>query len=205
MPYIYKITNKINDKIYVGKTLDTIENRWREHKNDYQKRRNEKRPLYSAMRKYGIDNFFIEKIEECSIDEINSREIYWIKYYNSFKNGYNATKGGDGKHYLDYDLIYNTYMQVKSIKETAKLCHCDIDSVRRIILQYGITEEDIKENQRKKKYKPVAKIDPKTNQVLEIFASISEAEEKCPQTKGRIGSTCKGKQKTCGGFKWKYL
>lgn len=50
MPYIYKITNKINDKIYVGKTLDTIENRWREHKNDYQKRRNEKRPLYSAMR-----------------------------------------------------------------------------------------------------------------------------------------------------------
>ena len=76
MPYIYKITNKINDKIYVGKTLDTIENRWREHKNDYQKRRNEKRPLYSAMRKYGIDNFFIEKIEECSIDEINSREIY---------------------------------------------------------------------------------------------------------------------------------
>ena len=96
-------------------------------------------------------------------------------------------------------------MQVKSIKETAKLCHCDIDSVRRIILQYGITEEDIKENQRKKKYKPVAKIDPKTNQVLEIFASISEAEEKCPQTKGRIGSTCKGKQKTCGGFKWKYL
>ena len=201
MPYIYKITNKINDKVYIGKTLDTIEHRWREHKNDYQKRRNEKRPLYSAMRKYGIDNFFIEKIEECTIDEINNREIYWIKHYNSFKNGYNATKGGDGKHYLDYDLIYNTYVKVKSIKETAKLCHCDIDSVRRIILQYGITEEDIKENQRKKKYKPVAKIDPKTNQVLEIFASISEVEEKCPQTKGCIGSTCKGKQKTSGGFK----
>ena len=65
MAYIYQIKNKINDKIYIGKTLETIEKRWKEHCNDYLKDRTEKRPLYMAMKKYGIENFSIEIIEEC--------------------------------------------------------------------------------------------------------------------------------------------
>jgi hypothetical protein len=61
------------------------------------------------MNKYGIDKFKIEQIEECDDSIVNEREIYWIEYYQSFKYGYNATKGGDGKLYLDYDLICETY------------------------------------------------------------------------------------------------
>ena len=76
MPYIYKITNKINGKSYIGKTLKSIEERWTEHCQDYKRERNEKRPLYLAMNKYGIENFLIEKIEECSESEINNREKY---------------------------------------------------------------------------------------------------------------------------------
>ena len=48
---IYKITNLINGKIYIGKTLDTIEKRWKDHKSDSVRPRCEKRPLYSAMNK----------------------------------------------------------------------------------------------------------------------------------------------------------
>ena len=59
MPYIYKITNDINNKIYIGKTLHAIEHRFKEHCKDSKKRQNEKRPLYSAMNKYGIEHFHI--------------------------------------------------------------------------------------------------------------------------------------------------
>ena len=87
MPYIYKITNLINGKIYIGKTLDTIEKRWKDHKKDSIRPRCEKRPLYSAMNKYGIENFAIEEVEECSEKELSEREKYWIEFYHSFHDG----------------------------------------------------------------------------------------------------------------------
>ena len=68
MSYIYKITNQINGKLYIGKTNRTIQERFKEHCRDYLKRGNEKRPLYSAMKKYGIRNFSIESIEECALN-----------------------------------------------------------------------------------------------------------------------------------------
>ena len=54
MSYIYKIINDINDKVYIGKTNFSLEKRFREHCQDAFRDRNEKRPLYAAMRKYGI-------------------------------------------------------------------------------------------------------------------------------------------------------
>lgn len=116
----------------------TIEKRWQEHCKDSKRRKIEKRPLYSAMRKYGIENFKIEEIEECSDVIVNEREIYWIEKLQTFKNGYNVTIGGDGKHYLDYDLICETYLEVKNLKETAKICGCCTDSVSNILKERGI-------------------------------------------------------------------
>lgn len=85
MPYIYKITNKINGKMYIGKTIFTVEQRWKEHQKDSRRRDFEKRPLYSAIKKYGIENFSIEEVEECPIEILSEREKYWIEYYGSFK------------------------------------------------------------------------------------------------------------------------
>ena len=114
MAYIYQITNNINGKIYVGKTTkNNIQERWKEHLKDYKKPRCEKRPLYDAMNKYDSENFSIKELEECSAEEASKKEIYWIEKLSSFKYGYNATLGGDGKHYLDYDLIYSIYEQTK--------------------------------------------------------------------------------------------
>lgn len=92
---IYKITNKINNKQYVGLTEKSIIERFEQH---IKLSKNGKYYLHNAIKKYGKDNFIIEEIEKCnSIDELKQREIYWIKKLNSkTPNGYNMTDGGDG-------------------------------------------------------------------------------------------------------------
>lgn len=94
--FIYKITNKLNDKIYVGQTKTTISKRWSGHKCDC-KRKNT--PLYALMRKHidSIDSIFsISVLEEVdSYEELDSREIYWIQELNSMHpNGFNMSEGG---------------------------------------------------------------------------------------------------------------
>lgn len=71
---IYKITNDINDKVYIGKTTLSIEERFKEHCLDSKRNVKEKRPLYSAMRKYGQEHFKIELIEECDVSLSSERE-----------------------------------------------------------------------------------------------------------------------------------
>ena len=88
------------------------------------------------MRKYGIENFEISLIEETNNPE--EREIFWIKQSNSYKNGYNATLGGDGKKYLDYDLIIKTYLEIKNQKKTAELLNIDVHTVSKVIKQKQI-------------------------------------------------------------------
>ena len=117
MGYIYKITNLINGKEYIGKTSLTIEERFKQHIKDSTRRDFEKRPLYDAMNKYGIENFIVEEIEQCNNDLLNEREEYWIDYYGTFHNGYNATKGGDGSFYIDYDEIINLFKEGLTLKE----------------------------------------------------------------------------------------
>lgn len=95
--YIYKITNNINGKAYIGQTIYP-HNRWREHQ--YQVRMNQCGCplLYKAIRKYGISNFSFTIIKECLLDEMNDREQYFIKACNSFgAGGYNCNEGGEGQ------------------------------------------------------------------------------------------------------------
>ena len=205
MAYIYKITNDINGKIYVGKTEFSIEKRFKEHCKDALKETNEKRPLYSAMKKYGVEHFHIELVEECSWSSASNRERYWIEYFGSFKYGYNATLGGDGRPYLDYDLIYCTYQEIKSIKKTSELCHCDAHSVATILSNYGISQQERLKNRGIQNWKPVARLDKNTREVLEIFDSIEAASKAYPNTNKHISTVCKGKRKSAGGYGWKYL
>lgn len=203
MAYIYQITNDINGKVYIGKTEQSIEKRFLEHCHDACKERNINRPLYSAMRKYGLEHFHIEMLEQT--DNPNERERYWIEKKRSFKYGYNATIGGDGKAYLDYDLIISTYREVQNQKKTAELLNIDAQTVNKIIHNYIPTEVLNCQQVEILAYgKPVAKIDPKTDEIIQVYSSVLVAERE-NNIQRHIGSVCKGKRKTAGGFKWKYI
>lgn len=98
---IYKITNRINNKIYIGQSVD-IKKRWRQHKRHSQVPNKEyEKYLYRAFRKYGLDNFTFEVIEECSREQLNERECYYIQLYHSNNEqfGYNETSGYDQPQY----------------------------------------------------------------------------------------------------------
>lgn len=201
MAYIYQIQNDINGKIYVGKTEFSIEKRFKEHCRDAYREHCEKRPLYAAIRKYGVEHFHISLIEETNKPE--ERECYWIEQLGSFKNGYNATTGGDGRKYLDYDLIVATYNKVKNQNEVARILNIDQATVRRVVHQANIKVLS-QEEARTQLAKKVAKIDPKTNKIIQVYSSIQEAERENGNTK-HISSVCKGKRKTCAGYKWRYI
>lgn len=113
---IYKITNKINGHCYIGQSIN-IEERWREHRNSINTVNSWDRSIYQAIRKYGKENFSWEIIEECSKEELDNKEIYWINYYNSYKNGYNQTTGGEGTH---GNGIKITKEQVNKIRDLLK-------------------------------------------------------------------------------------
>ena len=93
---IYKITNTINNKSYIGQSTN-IHKRWKKEIEDSNNINSHGYgyPLMRAFRKYGVDNFKFEIIEECEIEKLNQKEIYWINYYDTFFHGYNQTFGGD--------------------------------------------------------------------------------------------------------------
>lgn len=88
---IYKITNLTNNISYIGQAKDIYERYYNHHVYDYLRLDFD---LYKAMQEDGIENFIIEVIELCSEEQLDTQEIYWIEYYDTYNNGYNMTKGG---------------------------------------------------------------------------------------------------------------
>lgn len=190
---IYKITNIINGKCYIGQSID-IERRWQEH-------------LYKnstclllkyALHKYGVNNFTFEVIEECKPEELNSREIYWIKYYDSFgDNGYNLTAGGGGTLKYNLEAIYEDFQKTGSLEKTSKNIGCHVGTVRRVLREYGINLHEQSDA------KPVEKIDPKTLKVIKSYSSIQEAADDIGISRGAITKALNGTHKSAGGYFWK--
>jgi len=199
MGYIYLITNLINNKKYIGKTSRKPNLRWNEHKcNAFYENYNF--PLYKAMKKYGIENFKFEVIEDnIPLKELNKREEYWINYYNTYNGaGYNATKGGDGISFYDYQEISKKYLELKNINLTAKFFKCDHGTVIEALKTCNIDT-----GYRKKVYQ----IDKQTNEIINEFDSINEAARQVfndVEKSKNISSACRQKIKSAYGYKWAY-
>ena len=133
---IYKITNLINGHSYIGQSI-CIEQRWKNHKH-YSKER-EDYPLYKAFRKYGIENFSFEIIEECKPNFLDEKEIYWINFYNTLNEGYNQTSGGNGRN---NSIVKLTEDDIKAIYDL--LINSDITQ-RKIAQEFGVGEDTISE------------------------------------------------------------
>lgn len=130
---IYKITNKINGHSYIGQSVN-IERRWKDEKhkafnvneNQYYS------TLGKAFRKYGIDCFDFQVIEECLQSQLNNREQYWIQFYDTYHNGYNETLGGDSP-------IHKLKLQENEVLEIMKLLANTDIPMQEIGQQYGIS------------------------------------------------------------------
>ena len=98
---IYMITNRINNKIYIGQTTNTLKERIYNYKKEYNYKLAKDRPILRAMRKYGFDNFIFSIVENNinSQQELDEKERYYIQKYQSLvqQNGYNIELGGNGR------------------------------------------------------------------------------------------------------------
>lgn len=145
---IYKVTNKINNKCYIGKSID-ISDRWIRHQSRaFQKTDNAYDCyFYRAIRHYGLSNFIFEVIEECDVTQLDEKEKYYISFYDSYYkngNGYNMTRGGDGGLKQDYSFVCNLWDDGLSISDIAKEIHGSRNTVKNILksCDVGYTETE---------------------------------------------------------------
>lgn len=199
MGYIYKITNIINGKVYIGQTIQTIEARWEQHKRSSTYK---KYALYYAMRKYGLDNFKIEMIEQCDNKELNDKEIEWIAFYNSYREGYNMTLGGDGGTLYDYEAIYKMWLEGKDIFEIHEKVGGCRKKIYEALLSYGVPKEDVDKYRQKRERKNILQYF-KNGVLVNKYYTIEDAARKTGISITMIGKACR-EGRTAKGYFWKY-
>lgn len=200
---IYKIENKINNKVYIGQSTN-IQKRWKEHLNNYETHRYDY-AIYKAMEKYGIENFSFEVLEECSIEQISEKEQYWIKHFNSYNNGYNMTLGGDGVSSIDYQEIRNLWEKEYSEKEICEKLNKNSSVISQILKKLDIDSQEIKERSKKHLQKEVEQYSL-DGQYINTFSCAEEVELKLKINARNIQNVCnvKSQYKSAGGYIWKY-
>ncbi len=218
--YIYVIVNNINDKKYVGKTTLDIQKRFKQHCNEYKRVRCKNRPLYKAMLKYGIENFSVDLLKVCNIEDLSKYESYYINELNTYgHNGYNATKGGDGAVLYNYKEILKLYNSGLNMKQIAEQLHCCVDTVSKVINNIQIKKHKNKLRGFCLQPIKVYQCDKVTNDVLQQFMSINDAVKWLYNSNilinnkfsnrsgicGKISNCCKGISNTAYGYKWKYV
>lgn len=214
MGYIYKITNIINNKIYIGKTSYSVEDRFKQHIKDSVKDRCEKRPLYNAMNKYGVENFTVETIGEYPEEQLNEKEQYWIDYFHTYEDGYNATKGGDGMCLYDHSAILKRIQEVGIIKQVAEEFNCCIDIVSKIAKENGVILKQVNGGLNfLEKKKEIYQFDKNKN-FIQSFNSVADAAKWCYENnkcallnsgvRSHIAEVANGKRNSAYGYLWKY-
>lgn len=230
--YIYLITNLVNDKKYVGLTIQEPSLRWSSHKN--KSNNTPKYHLHHAMNKYGIDNFKFEVIDECkNLNELKESEKYWISEYNTFNgDGYNMTSGGEGSKHTPKSIekIRQANLGRKHTEETKhkirliQLGHTMSDdnkkalSKRNVGNNYSLGRKLTEEHKKKlsinnkgkngiqcKNSVKVVQIDKVNGDEMVCWFSIRVVSDFLNIDRSCIIKCCKGNQKTSGGFGWRYL
>lgn len=210
MGFIYKIINDVNNKIYIGQTINDIQYRFRNHINQAMREPNCK--FHYAIKEIGAQHFTTILIEECPNELLNEREKYWIKYYNSVENGYNTTWGGSTGFHYDREIILNLWNQGMIIQEISNKIGIDRGLLGQILKNEGITQEEIN----KRRYistrnqptcKKIYQISPKTGDVIKEWSRINDVERELGISHTIIVKCCnlEPQAKTAGGYAWRYV
>lgn len=209
MGYIYTITNKIDNKTYVGQTVRDLETRWRDHR----KTGSNCRYLRSAIKKYGIDNFVFKLVCITFDNQLDDMEIKYIEKYNCLvPNGYNLRIGGNsGRHNAETK---------QKISETLKKNFANglVHSRHQLGIPRDETtkkkiSESLKGHRRSKESINNSIVNRRKNKIIQFdingirlnsFDSCKEAAEYIGISLTNISACCIGKIKTAKGYVWKY-
>lgn len=209
MAQIYKITNLINNKIYIGETIRSIRVRWNEHKHEALKNGHGfTYPIHGAMHKYGIDNFTIELLEECSDDIRYERESYYIKLYNSTdkKIGYNLVLEGSGGLLYSSEEIKSAWDEGLGINQIAERLGCYKSVVSKRLRSIGLLEEEIKQrisiNSSKRQGVPIYQYSL-DGELIKQWDSASECARQTGYAQTAISNVCRQEQISAYGYLWK--
>jgi len=209
MGYIYKITNRIDKKIYVGQTIGDLERRWKGHLN----KGSNCRYLKSAINKYGVDNFEFQLVCITFDNNLDDMEIKYIEQYNCLvPNGYNLRLGGNsGRHNAETkqkisETLKNGYKNglIHSKSQLGKK-HSEIHKKRISEANKGrkLNQESINKMIITRRIYKTIQFDIHGNR-LNSFDSCKEAGEYIGTTTANICMSCNGKRKTAKGYVWKY-
>lgn len=231
---IYKATNKINGKIYIGQTIKTLEERIYMH---YYRADNSLEITHThfinAIRKYGKNNFSWEIIDTAETqEELDKKEIKWIQKYNSIKNGYNIQKGGNkydsekfalacgsypfyaykvNGEYLGEFINKKAFGRKYNIADThiADLLNNKYNSCNGIIAikKEDFTEDILKEKLQKAKqsFRPFIALNLKTFEQFGPFTSMKECKKQLKLKNNHIGEVLKGIRKSQEGYTFKFI
>lgn len=221
---LYMIYNDVNNKVYIGKTYSTLEKRWKLHVSD-SKKDNKNRPLYNAMKKYGTECFHIKEIGKFKNGDLENMEILYIQKFDSYKNGYNATLGGDGRlyaHELKYvdelfneeqqKLIIKWFYEYPNVSFISKAIGIDHRKINKVLKKYNIKK--LKHEQLKTAENSMRIYQIKDGETINIFYTYEEVRNYLINNKMinegasidtiRIG--IKGyMSKTYCGYEWKVI
>jgi len=218
--YVYKTTNLITEKIYIGKRVyREKDDNWYLGSGIYLKR---------SIKKYGRENFIKEIIEWCDNKNIlNEREIYWINHFNSrcSKIGYNLSKGGEGGN-VGEEAYIKISNKLKGIKKSKEVCNKISEAlkdkpkseehkekIRQTLIGTTRPQEVVEKMSKsiKEKYdngwespvqKTVYQYNKFTGEFIEEFKSATEASKILGIDRKAINNNCLNKTKSSGGFIW---
>lgn len=200
---IYKITNRVNGKVYIGQTTQPLVKRWMVHcckgsACPY---------IHRAIQKYGKENFTVEQIDvACDRDELDKKEQYWIDFYDSMnpEKGYNLTSGGDHPK-----MSEETRKKISEAKKGEKNHiygkHHSIETRKKMSAAH---KGKRKSEEMRKKISGAHH--PRARKVLcvetgEVFDCITIASKTKNLNYRNISNVCIGKRNKCGGYSWRYL
>lgn len=192
--FIYSITNKINNKQYIGQTIHSPEKRFDNHcksKNTY---------IGNSIRKYGKENFILKIIEECnSINELNERELLWIiELKTLFPNGYNLRPGGNNSKPTEESKLKMS--KASECKKHSKETKLKIGKIASISLKGKKKSQEHCLNIGKSKSKSIICLN---NGI--IYQSLTQAAKELSLGKSHICHVLKGRYNHANNYKFKYI
>jgi group I intron endonuclease len=212
--FIYKVTNNVNNLVYIGMTTTSIDERKKDHLKKSKKGKSY--AFQNAIATYGADAFKWEQIDTAvTTDELAKKEKEYILEYNSKEQGYNSDSGGGiQKTVYQYDFIkgelVDKYTNLSIAGAVIGLNKQDLSMVclsvnkvcKGFYWTYDFVENFIPLKDRRKKKVHQYNLQ---GEFVNEYNSVSEASKHTGCNKTGIGKVSRGERKSCGGFSWKYL